>query len=43
MLGAHLQDASVKYRCNAISHKEEKEEKPHGKNPSPKRELSKIK
>ena len=25
--------------CNAISHKVEKEKKPHGKNPPPKREM----
>ena len=30
-------------RCNEISHKIEKEGKPHGKNPSPKREISTIK
>ena len=28
-------------RCNAISHKVEKEGKPHGKNPHPKREMKK--
>ena len=29
--------------CNAISHKAEKEGKPHGKSPPPKREISTIK
>ena len=29
-------------RCNAISHKVEKEGKPHGKNPPPKREINTI-
>ena len=43
MLGTHVQDASAKDRCNEISHKVEKEGKPHGKNPPPKREISKIK
>ena len=36
----------VRYTCtkdNAISHKAEKEGKPHGKNPPPKREITTIK
>ena len=35
MLGTHVHNA------NAISHKVEKEGKPHGKNPPPKREMKK--
>ena len=31
----------VQMKCNAISHKVEKERKPHGKNPHPKREMKK--
>ena len=37
MLGTHVHNENV------ISHKVEKEGKPHGKNPPPKREISKIK
>ena len=33
MLGTHVHNE------NSISHKVEKEEKPHGKNPPPKREM----
>ena len=42
MLGTHVQTASAKDRCNAISQKVKKEGKPHGKSPPQKREISTI-